>query len=98
MDLIIDRRGRVRCLYEESIDLASLGQLKIIRASSVEPDCEGRWWADLSGVGGPTLGPYRLRSEALKAERTFLEEDLESRCRSIELHGRPAAGVDVEMP
>ena len=31
---------------------------RIRRASHVEPDEAGRWWADLSPVGGPRLGPF----------------------------------------
>jgi hypothetical protein len=73
MVLRIDPRGRVRCLYSEVLDLAALGDLSIRRASHVEPDAEGRWLADLSPVGGPVLGPFALRSEALAAEVSWLE-------------------------
>jgi hypothetical protein len=64
----------VRCLYDEAVDLESLGKLSIRRASRVEPDTNGCWWADLSPVGGPQLGPYCWRSQALEAERTWLEQ------------------------
>ena len=73
MTLIIGSGGRVRGVYGEEIDLAALGPLTITRASRVEPDDEGRWLADLSPVGGPVLGPYDLRSEALGAEVAWLE-------------------------
>jgi hypothetical protein len=73
MDLVVDPRGRVTCLYDEAIDLASLGPLSIARASHVEPDVLGRWVADLAPAGGPALGPFALRSEALAAERAWLE-------------------------
>ena len=33
-----------------------------------------RWIADLRPVGGPVLGPFLLRGEALAAEREWLEE------------------------
>jgi hypothetical protein len=74
MLLIVDPRGVGRCLYTEAIDLAALGRLSITRASSVEPDAGGRWLADLSPAGGPVLGPYPRRSEALGAERAWLEQ------------------------
>ena len=74
MQLVVDPRGTVRALYGEVIDLASLGALSIRRASHVEPDAEGQWLADLSPVGGPTLGPFARRSEALDAEQSWLEE------------------------
>ena len=72
MQLTIDPCGTVRCIYDETIDLASLGTLNIARASHVEPDREGRWWADLQPVGGPKLGSFECRSEALAAERAWL--------------------------
>ena len=73
MNLIIEKDGFVRGIYGEVIDLASLGTPKIERASHVEPDERGRWLADLSPVGGPELGPYDKRSEALDAEVAWLE-------------------------
>ena len=73
MDLVIDTRGQVRCIYDEAIDLAALGKLNIKRASYVEPDEHGRWWIDLSLIFGPYVGPFASRSEALAAERSWLQ-------------------------
>ena len=73
MQLIIGPSGTIRCIYDEAIDLRSLGSLVIERASHVEPDAEGRWWADLGCVTGPKLGPFAMRSHALAAERDWLE-------------------------
>lgn len=73
MQLVIDQGGQVRCVYSEAIDLNALGPLTIRRGSYVEPDDQGRWWADLAPVGGPRIGPHPRRSEALEAERTWLE-------------------------
>ena len=56
-----------------TIDLAALGAPRITRASHVEPDESGRWLADLAPVGGPVLGPFERRSEALEAEVAWLE-------------------------
>ena len=56
-----------------TVDLALLGRLKIARGSHVEPTADGRWSADLAPVGGPVLGPFSHRSEALAAERQWLE-------------------------
>ena len=72
--LIVDSQGGVRCLYAECIDLTSLGTISISRASHVEPDDQGQWWADLSPMYGPKLGPFTLRSAALAAEQEWLEE------------------------
>jgi hypothetical protein len=74
MQLVIDCHGTVRGVYSEAIDLAQLGELAIRRASHVEPDASGHWWADLAPVGGPKLGPFDRRSEALAAESKWLED------------------------
>lgn len=73
MHLVVDPRGVVRGVYAEAIDLSRLGAVTIGRASHVEPDAAGRWWADLAPVGGPTLGPFDRRSEALAAEVSWLD-------------------------
>ena len=88
--MVVDPAGQVRCLYSEQIDLAALGTPIITRGSHVEPDADGRWWADLAPVAGPKLGPFSRRSEALDAERDWLElwltttrnrSDVASQCR-----------------
>jgi hypothetical protein len=73
MQLVIDSHGVVRCVYGEAIDLACLGPLAIHRASHIEPDADGQWWAELAPVQGPCLGPFHQRSLALAAERDWLE-------------------------
>jgi hypothetical protein len=73
MQLVITPGGVVRCVYDEAFDLAALGSPAISRASHVEPDQQGCWSADLSPVGGPKLGPFDRRSEALAAEHEWLE-------------------------
>lgn len=70
----ISNSGRVRAIYSD--ELAPLieshgGQVR--RASHVEPDPAGGWQADLAPVGGPVLGPFQLRQEALDAEVEYLE-------------------------
>ena len=72
MELIIKSGGRIDCIYDETLDLSQLGRLQIQRASHVEPTEDGRWTADLSPVGGPLLGPFAARSEALAAELCWL--------------------------
>jgi hypothetical protein len=72
MELVVDAAGDVRCIYDEGIDLRELGALKITRASHVEPDQDGNWLADMGPVGGPMMGPFGTRSEALAAERAWL--------------------------
>ena len=73
MKLLVQPDGTVRAIYQEAIDLGVLGRPTIARSSHVEPDGEGRWLADLKPVGGPVLGPFDRRSEALAAEHDWLE-------------------------
>ncbi len=75
MRLVIKPDGSVRCLYDEAVDLSSLGSLTIQRGSHVEPDATGQWLADMAPVDGPVLGPFKRRSEALSAERDWLEQN-----------------------
>ena len=76
MEIVISPSGAVRAIYGETIDLAALGSLSIRRASHVEPDDAGQWFADLAPVSGPRLGPFALRSQALAAELDWLESHL----------------------
>jgi hypothetical protein len=78
MELFITPTGHVRCLYAEELDLGSLGPLTIRRASHVEPTDGCSWTADLSPIGGPTLGPFAQRSQALGAEIRWIEGHLPS--------------------
>ena len=73
MKLVVTADGTVRCLYGETMNLAGIGQLSIVRGSHVEPDETSGWIVDLSPVSGPRLGPFPLRSHALNAERAWLE-------------------------
>lgn len=76
MELLITTTGSVRTVYDEAIDLTQLGLLQLRRASQVEPDATGAWWAELAPVHGPRLGPFPRRSVALAAERRWLEQAL----------------------
>lgn len=73
MQIIIEPSGKVRCIYNELVDLPKLGVLSMKRGSHVEPNERGEWFADLSPVNGPKLGPFSRRSEALQAEIDWLE-------------------------
>jgi hypothetical protein len=79
MQMVVGTDGTVCFVYDERLDLACLGPLQIRRASHVEPDEEGRWWADLSPAKGPVLGPFDRRSVALAAEAAWLERHVIAR-------------------
>ena len=76
MELIISADGDARCVYGEELNLTALGEVQIRRASHVEPDELGCWWADLSPISGPKLGPFAHRSVALEAEILWLLQRL----------------------
>jgi hypothetical protein len=77
IELIVHPDGTACSVYGEELDLAKLGEVQIRRASMVEPDIHGQWWADLSPVDGPKLGPFSLRSLALEAEVIWLRLHLQ---------------------
>jgi hypothetical protein len=75
MILSVAPDGITRFIYQELLPLDALGPSTIARASHVEPDASGQWWADMSPVGGPMLGPFPAdrKSLALAAEVAYLE-------------------------
>jgi len=70
MELFVAPGGAVSAIYSEAIDLQSLGRPAITRASHVEPDENGQWFAQI--IDGPKLGPFAKRSAALAAEIAWL--------------------------
>ncbi|MDB5319593.1 MAG: hypothetical protein JWN40_1224 [Phycisphaerales bacterium] len=72
MELVVSPAGIVRCVYGEDIDLHALGCPQIRRASAVEPDEQGQWWADLSPLNGLRIGPFARRGDAVAAEVAWL--------------------------
>lgn len=84
--MIVIADGNLTTIYNESIDLSALtselgGEMSHHRASHVEPDGAG-WKVDLSPVGGPAMGGFSLRSDALEAESKWLNNNLERLSRS----------------
>jgi len=75
IEIIVDADGNIRMIYDDNVTpvLAEQGDLKVKRASHVEPSEEGLGWvADLSPVNGPCLSPFTRRKDALKAELEWL--------------------------
>lgn len=70
--------GRLQFVWtDDARPLLSLGTATINRASHVEPTRDCQWLADLAPIGGPVLGPFDSRSEALVAEISAVERRLE---------------------
>ena len=78
MNLYVRPDGSLQAIYDEAVDLQNVGGVNIRRASHVEPAASnpGQWTADLGPVGGPVLGPFATRREALAAEIAYLETQL----------------------
>ena len=74
MILSIDTQGQVRGIYTDGFPWRELGKPLVQRASLVEPDLLGLWWADLSLSNGPKIGPFARRTDAIAAEIAWLEK------------------------
>ena len=66
----------VQFVYDDKLNLQYLGKTTIHRASYVEPDKNGNWWADMKLSGGPKLGPFKSRKEALRKEIKWLHSHI----------------------
>lgn len=75
-EIVIAPDGTLRFVHSDSVaQLArGLGELRIARASHVEPTSDGRWQADMSPVGGPALPATDTRAESLAQEHAYLSE------------------------
>lgn len=68
--------GTIRYIYNDALrGLMDQGVSEVKRASDVEPTADGKWTADLTRVGGPVLGPFEKRQDALDAEVAWLENN-----------------------
>lgn len=70
---LVVRDGKVETIYDDALLplMRRLGTWTTRRASHVEPEGTD-WYADLSPVQGPKLGPFATREQALAAERNWL--------------------------
>ena len=74
MILSISPQGDIRGIYTDNFPWLELGKALVQRASNVEPDHLGLWWADLSLSNGPKIGPFARRADAIAAEIAWLEK------------------------
>ncbi len=72
--------GILSYIYDDRLSfLGGMGKMNIRRASHVEPmaiEDTTIWVADMSPVGGPVLGPFKLRAEALAAEVGWINRNV----------------------
>ena len=76
MQIVIKPTGVFISIYNDAIDYGEFGKPQIRRASHVEPDKSGRWFADMSPIDGPKLGPFDKRNEAIDAELEYVNNML----------------------
>lgn len=72
---LIIEGSTARAIYDDGLAqvMAALGGRRVTRrASHVEPDDSGGWYADMGPVGGPLLRWFGTRHDALEAERGWL--------------------------
>jgi hypothetical protein len=75
--IVIDTDGTLHFVWDDALaSLVEASEAVVTRASHVEPSSTkpGWWEADMAPSDGPVLGPFRLRAEALQAEREWLRE------------------------
>lgn len=76
LSIAVKPDGSLHFIYDDLLaDLLDEGDAVTTRASHVEP-AVGGWTADLALSGGPILGPFKLREQALSAEVAWLQEHL----------------------
>ena len=74
MIISIDAKGDIRGIYTDDFPWRELGKPMVQRASNVEPDHLGLWYADLTLSDGPKIGPFARRIDAIAAEIAWLEK------------------------
>lgn len=79
--LYIQPDGAMQGIYSDMlVDFLPIGDASITRASHVEPgrDDHGElcWYADMSPSGGPQLGPFYTRQQALDEEVQWLKDNI----------------------
>jgi hypothetical protein len=68
--------GEIKYLYNETINLNSLGEADIQRASYVEPS-DDKWYVDFSPIGeDKIIKGFGTRSEAIKYEIKYIENNI----------------------
>jgi hypothetical protein len=75
--IVVRPNGLIEFIYDDDLKgfIDQQSEKKLFRASHVEPDDKGNWWADLSPIDGPKLGPFNTRQAALNAEVEWIQKN-----------------------
>lgn len=81
IQIVVSPDGTAKAIYSDDSGVLALMEAidpraTIQRASHVEPTEDRQWTADMSPSGGPVLGPYPLRQQALAAELDWLRTNV----------------------
>lgn len=78
-EIFILADGTVKFLYYDELKpLLDIGNVEVSRASHIDPEKTEnglKWFVDLAPVGGPKLGPFETRDEAIAAEIDWLSQN-----------------------
>ncbi len=87
VDKVIGRLGdkkTTRASHVEPGNELSTEALRWLMRREISPSLPAsanKWWADMLPVGGPVLGPWATREDALEAEESWLHEHHIPYCR-----------------
>lgn len=79
MKLLVSPEGVITAIYSDDLVplIKEAEKVNISRASHVEPDDKGQWWATMKPFGEEVLlGPFETHKEAITEEVNYLEERL----------------------
>lgn len=76
INIYINQKGDIECLYNDLLLNASLGKLDIVRASTIEFDGESQQWVVYIIESG-FCKSFPSRKEAVDWEVHFLESEME---------------------
>lgn len=70
------KNGEIQYIYNEDLNINDIGKVNIKRVSKVEPDKDGKWYVDLSLIGGEKINGFNKRSNAIKYEIDWIEKNI----------------------
>lgn len=75
--ITVRKDGTIEFIYDDDLKgfIDDNKEKKVFRASHVEPNENGDWYADLSPINGPKLTGFKTRQAALNAEVAWIQNN-----------------------